>query len=221
MEKNYLKIIFVIDESGSMHGTESDVIGGFNSFKKKKKKEDFGKIDVTLYKFNSESTRIFNDLELHKIRPVSSSDYRPSGTTALYDTIGTAINQTDRHINHLKQEYKPDMVMMVVITDGQENASREYSAHTVKQLIAEHEKSEKWQFVYMGADLSNFADADKLGIKYKASSQKSNLNEKFSKIAKHTTLFRSANLNENWDSIFENFMDDLDDEKKDAKVDDK
>ena len=107
--------------------------------------------------------------------------------------------------------------MMVVITDGQENASRESSAHTVKQLIAEHEKSEKWQFVYMGADLSNFADADKLGIKYKASSQKSNLKEKFGKIAKHTSLFRSSDLNESWDNMFENFMDDLDDEKRDGK----
>ena len=48
------------------------------------------------------------------------------------------------------------MVMMVIITDGQENASREYSSHRVKELIEKHEKSEAWQFIYLGADLSSF-----------------------------------------------------------------
>lgn len=223
MKKNYLKIIFVIDESGSMQGTESDVIGGFNSFIEKQKTKDFGKIDVTLYKFSNESSRIFNDLPLNEIRPLSIRDYNPGGLTALYDTIGIAITQADRHINHLKQQYKPDMVMMVVITDGHENASREYTSHSVKQLIQEHEKSENWQFIYLGADFSNFEDADNLGIRYRASSQKTNLKESFGKIAEHTILFRSANFDENVDNMFENLMDDLDnmedmeDEKKDVK----
>ena len=212
MKKNYLKIIFVIDESGSMQSTESDVIGGFNSFIEQQKRQDYGKIDVTLYKFSDDCSKIFNDLPLNEIRPLGNKDYSPGGLTALYDTIGIAINQADKHINHLNLEHKPDMVMMVIITDGQENASREYSAHTVNQLIQGHEKNENWQFIYLGADLSNFSDADDLGIRYRASSQKSNLQEKFDTVSKHTAFFRQANLMENRESMFENFMDDLEDD---------
>ena len=90
---------------------------------------------------------------------------------------------------------------------------REYSALTVKRMIEDHEKDENWQFVYLGADLSSFADADDLGIKYRASSRKSNMKEKFDVVSNHTVLFRKADLNENRDSLFENFMDDLEDEE--------
>lgn len=211
MKKNYLKIIFVIDESGSMHGTESDVIGGFNSFIKKQKREDYGKIDVALYKFNEKCSKVYNDLPVSKICPLRSRDYTPGGTTALYDAIGVAISEADKNSSHSKQEFKPDMVMMVIITDGQENSSLEYSAHTVQKLIHGHEKNENWQFIYLGADLSNFTDADDLGIKYRVSSRKSNMKGMFNKVSDYTALFRSADLMESGDSLFEEFMEDLED----------
>ena len=110
MEKNYLKIIFVIDESGSMQGTESDVIGGFNNYIKEQKSKPYGNVDVTLYKFNNQSTKVFSDLPLEKIRLIERRDYNPGGLTALYDTIGIAINEADKHLSYLKKEDKPDMV---------------------------------------------------------------------------------------------------------------
>lgn len=216
MNNNYLKIIFVIDESGSMQGTESDVIGGFNNFIDEQKEKCNGKVDVTLYKFNSISSRIFNDLPLDKIHHLNRSDYTPGGLTALYDTIGVAINETEKHCSKLKQKHRPDMVMMVIITDGQENASREYSAQMVKQLIEKQEQSEVWQFIYLGADLSSFADADTLGIKYKASSTKKNLKNKFEQVSEHTIRFRKAhNLKMNMSMFMDEMIDDLDD--KDSK----
>lgn len=213
MKTNYLKIIFVIDESGSMQGTESDVIGGFNSFIEEQRTKSYGKVDVTLYKFNNECSRIFNNLPLEKIRPLDNRDYSPGGLTALYDTIGTAIDKAEKHNSILKQRYKLDMVMMVIITDGQENASREYSAHTVKQLIEKHERSESWQFIYLGADLNSFSDADDLGIKHRASSRKANLKEKFGTVSEHTVRFRSANLKDDIDYLMKDFMGDLEDEE--------
>ena len=95
MNENYLKIIFVIDESGSMTGTESDVIGGFNNFIEKQRSQPYGKITVSLYKFNSDWSRVFNDLLLNEIRPLTMNDYVPGGLTALYDTIGIAINDIE------------------------------------------------------------------------------------------------------------------------------
>lgn len=210
MNENYLKIIFVIDESGSMQGTESDVIGGFNNFIEQQKSQPFGKITVSLYKFNTDSSRIFNNLPLSEIKPLTQVDYSPGGLTALFDTIGLAITDNNELDNNAETS-NPNMVMMVIITDGQENASHHYNAHLIKELISDREKNKKWQFIYLGADLSNFSDADALGIKNKASSGKNNLRNKFNVISEHTIFFRMADPDDYNDEMMEDFMNDLED----------
>jgi uncharacterized protein YegL len=209
MKENYLKIIFVIDESGSMQGTESDVIGGFNNFIEKQKTEHQGKISVSLYKFNSSWSRVLNDLPIEEIRPLTNGDYTPGGLTALYDTIGNAITDIENQAKYTKREHKASMVMMVIITDGQENASREYDSRKIKQMIQELEQSENWQFIYLGADLENFADADTLGLRHKISSKKIEMKKKFDVISEHTARFRMANPDKDQNSMWNDFMDDL------------
>ena len=209
MKENYLKIIFVIDESGSMQGTESDVTGGFNNFIEQQKTEHQGKITVSLYKFNSTWSRILNDLPIEEIRPLTNGDYTPGGLTALYDTIGNAITDIENQTSYTKREYKASMVMMVVITDGQENASREYDSRKIKQMIQELEQSENWQFIYLGADLNNFADAEILGLKNKVSSKKKDMRKKFDVISDHSIRFRMADQDQDQDSMWNDFMDDL------------
>ena len=204
-----MKIIFVIDESGSMQGTESDVIGGFNNFIEKQKTEHQGKISVSLYKFNSSWSRVLNDLPIEEIRPLTNGDYTPGGLTALYDTIGNAITDIENQAKYTKREHKASMVMMVVITDGQENASREYDSRKIKQMIQELEQSENWQFIYLGADLENFADADTLGLRHKISSKKIEMKKKFDVISEHTVRFRMANPDKDQNSMWNDFMDDL------------
>lgn len=201
MKENYLKIIFVIDESGSMQGTESDVIGGFNNFIEQQKTEHQGKITVSLYKFNSYWSRILNDLPIEEIRPLTNGDYTPGGLTALYDTIGNAITDIENQAKYSKREHMASMVMMVIITDGQENASKEYDARKVKQMIQEREQSENWQFIYMGADLDNFADADILGLRHKVSSKKMDMKKKFDVISEHSIRFRMADPDKDQDSM--------------------
>lgn len=209
MKENYLKIIFVIDESGSMQGTESDVIGGFNNFIEQQKTEHQGKITVSLYKFNSTWSRILNDLPIEEIRPLTNGDYTPGGLTALYDTIGNAITDIENQTSYTKREYKASMVMMVVITDGQENASREYDSRKIKQMIQELEQSENWQFIYLGADLNNFADAEILGLKNKVTSKKKDMRKKFDVISDHSIRFRMADPDQDQDSMWNDFMCDL------------
>ena len=204
-----MKIIFVIDESGSMQGTESDVIGGFNNFIEKQKTEHQGKISVSLYKFNSSWSRVLNDLPIEEIRPLTNGDYTPGGLTALYDTIGNAITDIENQAKYTKREHKASMVMMVIITDGQENASREYDSRKIKQMIQELEQSENWQFIYLGADLENFADADTLGLRHKISSKKIEMKKKFDVISEHTVRFRMANPDKDQNSMWNDFMDDL------------
>lgn len=209
MNENYLKIIFVIDESGSMQGTESDVTGGFNNFIEKQKTEHQGKVTVSLYKFNSYWSRILNDLPIEEIRPLTNGDYTPGGLTALYDTIGNAITDIENQAKYTKREHKASMVMMVIITDGQENASKEYDSLKVKQMIQELEQSENWQFIYLGADLNNFADAEILGLKNKVSSKKIDMRKKFDVISDHSIRFRMADPDKDQNSMWNDFMDDL------------
>ena len=209
MKENYLKIIFVIDESGSMQGTESDVIGGFNNYIEQQKSQQQGKITVSLYKFNSYWSRVLNDLPIEKIRPLTSGDYTPGGLTALYDTIGNSITDIENQTSYTKSEFKASMVMMVIITDGQENASREYDSQKVKEMIQELEKSENWQFIYLGADLNNFADAEILGLKNKVSSKKKDMRKKFDVISDHSIRFRMADPDQDQDSMWNDFMCDL------------
>ena len=150
MKENYLKIIFVIDESGSMQGTESDVVGGFNHFIEEQKKAEFGKITFSLYNFNSQWSRVVNDLPIDEIRPLTSDDYTPGGLTALYDTIGNAIVDIQNQTHYTDPAHQASMVIMVVITDGQENASVEYDSRKVKEMIGELEQSKNWQFICLG-----------------------------------------------------------------------
>lgn len=210
MNNNYLKIIFVIDESGSMEGTESDVIGGFNNFIDQQKSQLYGKITVSLYKFNTEGYRIFNDLPLSEIRPLTIADYNPGGLTALYDTIGLAVTDANKQ-RHSAESSEPNLVLMVIITDGQENASRIYSSQIIKELISDREKNKNWQFIYLGTDLGSFADADSMGIKLKASSSKNNLRDKFNVVSEHTMFFRMTDPNEFNDQMMEDFISDLED----------
>jgi uncharacterized protein YegL len=209
MKENYLKIIFVIDESGSMQGTESDVIGGFNNYIEQQKSQQQGKITVSLYKFNSYWSRVLNDLPIEKIRPLTSGDYTPGGLTALYDTIGNSITDIENQTSYTKSEFKASMVMMVIITDGQENASREYDSQKVKEMIQELEKSENWQFIYLGADMENFADADTLGLRHKVSSKKMDMKKKFDVISDHSIRFRMADPDKDQNSMWNDFMCDL------------
>jgi uncharacterized protein YegL len=209
MKENYLKIIFVIDESGSMQGTESDVIGGFNNFIEQQRSQHQGKITVSLYKFNSKWSRVLNDLPIEEIRPLIKEDYTPGGLTALYDTIGNAITDIDNQNTYTKNEFKASMVIMVIITDGQENSSKEYDSRKVKQMIQELEQSENWQFIYLGADQENFADADTLGLRHKVFSKKSNLKQKFDVVSDHTVRFRMADPDKDKSNMWNDFIDDL------------
>lgn len=209
MNENYLKIIFVIDESGSMQGTESDVVGGFNHFIEEQKKAEFGKITVSLYKFNSQWSRVVNDLPIDEIRPLTSDDYTPGGLTALYDTIGNAIVDIQNQTHYTDPAHQASMVIMVVITDGQENASVEYDSRKVKEMIGELEQSKNWQFIYLGADLKNFADAETLGLSHKVSSRKSDLKQKFDVMAEHSIKFMMAEPDEDKYKMMKDFVDDL------------
>lgn len=213
MKTKYLKIVFVIDESGSMQGSNSDVIGGFNSFIEKQKVENTGKIAVSMYKFNNEVTRVINNKPAAKVRTLTNEDYNPSGFTALYDAIGQAIHETDNNLSVLAEKDRPDKVMMVIITDGQENASKEFSATAIKSAIATHEELLNWSFIFLGSGLNDFRDAEAIGIKYQANAPAWKLKKNIDHIA-HTTVMYCMSEEKSEPEILEDLVSDLNNPEK-------
>lgn len=212
MESKYLKIVFVIDESGSMQGSNSDVIGGFNSFVGRQKTENTGKITVSLYKFNNLVTRVITNKSAAKVRNLTNEDYTPSGFTALYDAIGQAIHETDKLLSGLNEKERPDKVMVVIITDGEENASKEFSATAIKSVISTHEELLHWNFIFLGSGLDNFNDAEALGIKYRANAPQWKLKSNINHVADSSIRFcMSSDKDEK--EIIENLLSDLNDDK--------
>lgn len=206
MEGNYLKIVFVIDESGSMSGTESDVIGGFNAFIEQQKEEQDGKITVSVYKFNQVVASVIINEELSNIQPMTKHTYRPSGSTALLDAIGKGVFETDNQIAENAKE-KPDKVLMIIVTDGMENASRRFSKTDIRNLILTHEQHMNWEFIYMGADLDNFSDAENLGFHNRTEIDKNDMRTVFNSISEESLNYRKQKNSTDSNSMLKNIIE--------------
>ncbi|MBR3999145.1 MAG: VWA domain-containing protein, partial [Clostridia bacterium] len=128
------ELVFILDQSGSMSGLESDTIGGFNSMIERQKKED-GKALVSTVLFNNKSTVIHDRLPLDEVIRMSDADYCPQGCTALLDAVGDAIHHIGNIHKYARREDIPERTLFVITTDGQENASSRYSYDKVKRMI--------------------------------------------------------------------------------------
>lgn len=162
-----MDIIFVLDKSGSMYPLENDTIGGFNGLIDKQKEE--GKQDkalVSVVLFNNRSQLLYERLPLSEIGQMTKKDYSTQGTTALLDALGDTITQIAKSYEteeYLASKAKPK-VLCVVITDGQENASCEYSYEDIKKLVSSQQEK-GWEFLFLGANIDAITEASRLGIR--------------------------------------------------------
>ena len=146
-------IVCIIDKSGSMAPLVEDTIGSFNTFIKEQQALP-GKAKVTLAMFDHNYHLIYSSRKLKKVEKLDTSSYVPSGTTALLDAVGRTLADME----------KVDKAICVIITDGFENSSKDYTRERVKKLIETNEES-GWEFHYLGVGVDNFDDAIALGIK--------------------------------------------------------
>ena len=156
-----VELVFILDRSGSMGGLESDTIGGYNSMLSKQKKEKTGKVSVTTVLFDDQYELLHNQVPIEKVSPMTEEEYYVRGSTALLDAIGKTVMQVKA--NQDKKEIK-DKVLFVIITDGMENASREYRADQIKKLIEERKEKDNWEFLFLGANIDAIGAAKDLGI---------------------------------------------------------
>lgn len=161
--KNLTEMVFILDRSGSMCMLEEDTIGGYNSLLKKQKSE-VGDAVVTTVLFDDKYEMLHDRVAIKKIKKITSKDYYARGATALLDAVGKTINHVaGRHKNALESEV-PSKTMVVIITDGFENASREYSLMQVKQIIERQKSKYGWEFLFLGANIDAVKTAAGFGI---------------------------------------------------------
>lgn len=149
------KIVMIIDESGSMDRIRYDIIGAINTFITGQQKEK-GTVPTTftLIKFNDKIKTIINNKNLSDVNMLLRTDYIPYGGTALFDAIGNTIKKW----NNMKN------VLMVIVTDGQENSSQYYSKSKIIKMIDDKKKNNCWKYVYLSNDLSVAKQGNDIGL---------------------------------------------------------
>lgn len=163
MKTKSTELIFILDRSGSMSGLEKETISGFNTLLQKQKEAE-GQCRITTVLFDHEYTLLHDRLELAAVSPLTSDDYQVRGYTALIDAIGKSIGKIDAVQKHTAAKFRADQVMFVIMTDGMENASREFSAADVKRQIEFKKADEGWEFLFLGANIDAVETAAQLGI---------------------------------------------------------
>ncbi|MGN0478989.1 MAG: hypothetical protein ACI4GO_06115 [Hominenteromicrobium sp.] len=164
MKKGLTELVFILDRSGSMHGLESDTIGGFNAMLDKQRSLQ-GEAYVSTILFDSESTVIHDRVSIHRVRPMTEADYTVRGCTALLDAVGGAIHHIGNVHKYARKSDVPEHTLFVIITDGLENASKRYASEQVRQMIESKKRQYGWEFLFLGANMDAVETAARLGIR--------------------------------------------------------
>lgn len=162
-KNNLTELVFILDRSGSMSGLESDTIGGFNAMIAKQKKED-GEAYVSTILFDNVSEVLHDRVPLKEISKMTAKDYTVRGCTALIDAIGGAIKHIRNIHKYARPEDVPAHTMFIITTDGQENASHQYSSDEVKKMIESQKEKYGWEFLFIGANIDAVETAARFGI---------------------------------------------------------
>lgn len=189
MKDNYIHICFVIDSSGSMSGSESDVVGGFKRLIEEQKAVKEGECSVSLFTFDSKVEEKYLGVDVSK---VDELDYKPCGMTAMNDGIGTAVDKVGKWLSDMKEEERPSKVMLVIMTDGEENFSKEYSLSKVQEMLKHQQEVYNWSVIFQGTDITNKKTASDLGIKTMSFTSKSNHFKNYDILNEATTKYRCA-----------------------------
>lgn len=162
MKKGLTELVFVVDRSGSMGGLESDTIGGFNATLSAHRKQE-GEAVVSTILFDNEVKVLHDRIPIADVSPMTGEDYWVRGCTALLDAVGGAVRHIGRVHGYLPEEHRPERTIVVITTDGMENASHEYTYEQVKSMI-EQKEADGWDFLFLGANIDAAAEAGRIGI---------------------------------------------------------
>lgn len=161
MTKPTTHVLFVTDMSGSMTSLADDVRGGFNTYVDDLKKDAAGKYRLTVTLFDDRFESLCVAAKLKDVPRLTEQNYKPRASTALLDAVGKTVTEFDARVPTLADG---DRVLVVVQTDGAENASREFTRDLIATLIKEREATGKWSFIYLGAGVDAWSQAGGMGF---------------------------------------------------------
>ena len=161
---NRSHITVILDRTGSMDSIREDVVGGFNAFLAQQQAAP-EQATFTLVQFDSQDPYevLHAAADIATVQPLSLEQYVPRASTPLYDAMGRGILDLEASLAARTEAERPGKVIFVVVTDGLENASREFDRARVTALI-EAKKQLDWEFVFLSADLDAFHDAGRIGV---------------------------------------------------------
>lgn len=198
MKIGLTEIIFIVDRSGSMESIRKDMIGGFNSFLKEQRKVPT-ECKVSFYQFDAQHPvveTVYEQLLLESVPNLSKETFVPRGGTPLYDAVARVLKQVEQRFGKTESTERPEKILVVCITDGEENSSVEWSAQQVKQMIEHKQEKEGWGFVYLGANQDAWAVGGNLGfdkgstLGYVASAK--GTNQMWQSLSTQTVKYRST-----------------------------
>lgn len=163
MKNGYSDITVVLDRSGSMACLVDEVIGAFNTFVDEQQ-QVAGQASFSLVQFDDRYEVYLDAVDLAKVGRLDRTTYVPRGMTALYDAVGRAIVATGTRLAALDEAERPDKVVFLIQTDGMENASHEYDAATLQEMIRHQQDKYAWEFVFLGANIDAGSVAEEIGI---------------------------------------------------------
>jgi Mg-chelatase subunit ChlD len=160
--KNGTLVSMLVDESGSMGPYVQATIEGYNEFLSGQEK-DGDLTYISLIKFeNGEVKKPYTKVHVKAAPRLTTDLYKPGGMTNLLDAIGQTITDVDALLNGMPENERP-AVIIVIQTDGHENASREYTYETIRALVKDREEND-WAFMFLGANIDAFATGAQFGM---------------------------------------------------------
>lgn len=198
MKDDYTHITVILDRTGSMESIRDDTIGGFNTFLKDQQTQP-GHATLTLVQFDSQDPYEV----IHSFKPVGEvpaltrETFVPRASTPLLDAIGRGILDLESNLARLGEGERPAKVMVVILTDGRENASREFRKERIKSMIREKQEESGWQFMFLAADQEAIDEAQALGFPAAATMVFAKTSrgtmDAFTSMSRQTSKFRSGN----------------------------
>lgn len=164
MKKSKTFYHIILDQSGSMSDCVNQTLNGLASQRKEilaiSNEFQEQEIRVGLTVFDHVVELKYRNLSVTELSRMHSFQYKPSGQTALLDAIGMSVADTERLMVN-----EQDSAVIIILTDGYENASKEYTHEKIKNLIQAKESTGKWSFTYLGATLDAVEIAKSMNIK--------------------------------------------------------
>jgi len=161
-------ISVILDRTGSMQDIRADVVGGYNAFLAAQRDTPHP-ATLTLVQFDSQDPYeiLHSAADIATVPPLTLEQYVPRASTPLYDAMGRGILDLEAWLAARPDAERPGKVIFVVVTDGQENASREFDRKRVNRLVKAKKKLD-WDFVFLSADLDAFEDAGHIGVEHES-----------------------------------------------------